>query len=80
MLRALSKAAAIDRLVNPRELVLNGGFLAQGNQLDRSWAQLYPPAADLAFPRAGVRPLFDLFRLLHPQERTFMAMPPFVCF
>ena len=40
----------------------------------------YPLAAHLAFPRAGVRPLFDLFRLLHPQERTFMAMPPFVCF
>ena len=38
------------------------------------------PAADLAFPRARVRPLFDLFRLLHPQVRTFMAMPPFVCF
>ena len=28
----------------------------------------------------GQCPLFDLFRLLHPQVRTFMAMPPFVCF
>jgi hypothetical protein len=25
-------------------------------------------------------PLFDLFRLLYPQERTYLAVPPFVCF
>ena len=26
------------------------------------------------------RPLFDLFRPLHLQERTYPAVPPFVCF
>ena len=25
-------------------------------------------------------PLFDLFRLLHPQEQTFLVVSPMVCF